>query len=119
MASLLLVSALTLSACATEPEMPSSAKPVPSPSLSASPTPMPEPVAQAFGGDCAEMLSEEEVVEIIGQPNELDLAASARDRLGLRASVEWAGGITCEWESDLLGLRVLVLLGTSFQKARS
>jgi hypothetical protein len=55
------------------------------------------------------MFTEDEVAELIGQPREVDPVAAARERLGLRASAEWSGGIACEWNSDLLGLRVLVL----------
>lgn len=108
-ASLLLVSALILSACAAGPAASSSPSSTPAPSLSASPAPTPGPIAQAFGGDCDQMLADEEVVDLIGEPNEIDVVAAALDRLGLGASADWAGGITCEWESDLLGMRVLVL----------
>ncbi len=118
MASLLLVSALMLSACVTEPATSSSSSPTPTLSLSASPTPTPGPIAQAFGGDCDQMLSEKEVVDFIGEPNEIGVVAAALDRLGLRASADWAGGITCEWESDLLGMRALVLPRSVVSEAR-
>lgn len=111
MASLLLISALILSACAAEPEASSSSSPTATPSMSASPSPSltPQPVAQAFGGDCGAMLTDDEVAELIGEPIQLDTVEEARERLGLEASLVWAGGIVCDWESERERLQVIVM----------
>ncbi|WP_157813887.1 hypothetical protein [Microbacterium sp. BR1] len=111
MASFMVVSALMLSACAAEPERSSSSSPTPTPtpSQSPSPTPTPEPIAQAFGGDCAEMLSDAEVSDLFGPPIELDPVREARQRIAEEASVIREGGIVCNWVFDQVGLGVVVL----------
>ena len=104
----MLVSALSLSACTAEPvTAPATLTPPPSPS--ATPTTTPTPIAQVFGGDCDEVLTDDEVEELIGVPIELDAGEEARQRLGLEASLVWAGGIVCEWESDRERLQLIVV----------
>lgn len=105
-AGILLVSALSLSACAAEPvAAPSSSTPTPSPSI----TPTPTPIAQAFGGDCTEMLSDSEVSGLFGPIVALDPVQQARQRIAEEASVIREGGIACDWAFDQVRVSVVVL----------
>ncbi len=103
---------LALSACAGAPvddALSPSARSTPSVSPTPTSVPTPQSIAQAFGGDCDEMLAESEISELIGSPVTPDPISRAFQRIGEEASVVREGGIFCGWQTDEVVLSVVVL----------
>ena len=99
-AAVVFVTAFALTACASVP----AAQPAPAPSSpSATPTTEPEPIGPvaAFGGDCDDVLTPDQVMSILGagaRDKETWLAeVSPPARSALPVPITTLGGIECEW----------------------
>lgn len=103
-AGLVIAAVLLLSGCTSAPAADPVATPTATPSATTTPTPTPPAPAAgvvAFGGDCANVLTEEQVEEILGAgalPFSEWMANYDPDyRAPASSPLERAGGIDCRW----------------------
>jgi hypothetical protein len=103
-ASLLMITSFALAACTNEPAAAPTETETPVAAPSPTPTPTPEALVVApgarppapAGGDCAQLITAEQLTGILGVPVSAVQARDPRWEV-LLANV---GGLTCEWEAD-------------------
>ena len=98
-----------LGACAADTDVRPSSTPPAAQAATPTPTPTLAPTAQAFGGDCSEALSDDEVAAAFGPLVALDPVSQARQRVAEEASILREGGIVCDWNFGQVRLSVVVL----------